>query len=114
MTAIQKLNAPHFQDHRNWRFYLTRYMDGTLCLRAGTTVAKDGYMAEEMVTCSTEIPNRIGLTAQPRCVYIADYSTHEGLADAIAQAGVAVKLGQVSFGIDHGWMVRVSDTVEER
>lgn len=54
-----------------------------------------------------------GLTAPEGHVFVKDYSEHEGLVNALVEAGVAEKVRQVEFGPfdTTAWLMKISDNV---
>lgn len=40
-------------------------------------------------------------------IFVKDYSEHEGLPDALVEAGVVEKVSEVTFGYGTGWLCKV-------
>ena len=71
-----------------------RYADGSLALIASAT-DEDGFPDQETLSINLGV---YGLTPPPGCVYVKDYSEHEGLPQALVEAGVGTIENAVTFG----------------
>lgn len=52
-----------------------------------------------------------GLRAPEGHMFVKNYSEHEGLPDAIQEAGIATKIREVSIGYGSGWLMKLDDNL---
>lgn len=84
--------APWGETFKNAWVQKKNYADGGLAL---TLTAEDG---EPLSTVSVNLSD-YGLIPDLGCIFVADYSEHEGMFEAMVQAGVLTPTGRtVTFG----------------
>lgn len=83
-----------------------RYIDGSLALLLNYD---DGDMDKLSINLC-----QYAMTPGDNCIFVKDYSEHEGLAQAMEKAGLGHTLKRVWFGLNQtaAWIFYVSEAVE--
>ena len=83
--------------------FVTRYIDNSLALAITEEYGQN--------VISTNLGG-YGMTPGENCVFIKDYSEHEGLTDAIVEAGIATVVRPVAIGFGSGYEVHLNFDAE--
>jgi hypothetical protein len=88
--------------------YTVRMKYETISGGAVSTVYMDGSPALLVDNHVVSINlSQYGLVPPAGHVFVKDYSEHEGLADALVDAGLVEKVNEVSFGYGKGWLCKI-------
>lgn len=75
---------------------LTEYADGTPALQ----VRPHDFPVPETISINL---SGYGMHPHDGCVFVKDYSEHQGMADGLEAAGVATRRQSVQIGFGSGW-----------